>query len=270
MLTIFLMSSPKVLTLYLCKNQSDFSYLRFLSVMNQWGIKQRIFIVSAEPIRAEVPNIVVTTRKEWLLPVRVGFSVNVALRMIHEKNGISLRDFDYIFKVDSDLLLPRDYVYSLTSRRAIVGGVGAALLISVPFFMKATGGKYPINYCDDGYIFALSVSKGIWPVSYHAKKLLVPPVIFDYKREFAYGVEYYKWGLSPIMLLMVLIFSRFVGLRPHEKRSIKAHIHNIAGYMWAFLHRVEKYHFWRDYRRMRNRHFAEKVLKLVFYFAGMT
>jgi len=264
------MTHSKVLMLYLCKDQASFNHAKFLSAKKQEGIDKKIFIISARPIVADAPNIVVPTRKEWPLPVRIGFSINVALRIINDNYGTRLRDFDYIFKVDCDVALPKDYVLFLISRKAPVGGIGAALLISVPFFIKALKAKYPISHCDDGYIFALSVSKGIWPESYHAENLLVPPVIFDYKREFAYGVEYYKWGLSPVMLLMVLILSRFVGLRPHEKRSIKAHIHNIAGYMWAFLHRVEKYHFWRDYRRMRNRHFAEKVLKLVFYFAGMT
>ncbi|TDA42123.1 MAG: hypothetical protein DSO07_00975 [Thermoproteota archaeon] len=258
--------SSKVLTFYLCKNKNQFREQNFLSVKNQEGIDQRIFIVSAESIEIGVPNIVVPTKSDWLLPIRVGFSVNVALKIIESKYKVKLTDFDYIFKVDSDVLLPKDYVRKLTSKSTFVAGVGPALIISVPFFVNILKKEYPVTYCDDGYIAAQSIALGLWPVSLSSDSLLIPPVVLDFKREFAYGIEYYRWGFSPMILAMMLVLSRFLKLKPHEKRSLKANVANMAGYFWAMFHRIKRYSFWKNYRKMRNRHFAEKALKFLLYF----
>jgi hypothetical protein len=259
------MTSTKVLTLYLCKDKRYFREKNFLSVKNQEGVDQRVFIISAKPIKVDAPNIVVPTKSDWLLPIRVSFSINIALKIIELKYNVKLRDFDYIFKVDSDALLPSNYVKKLVSQPILVAGIGPALIISVPFFIKALSKKYPVTYCDDGFVTAKSIALGLWPRSLRSDSLIVPPVRFDSKKEFAYGIEYYKWGLSPLLLALVLMFSRVLRLRPHEKRSLRAHVANIAGYIWASLHGIEKYSFWQDYRRMRNRHFAESVLRALSY-----
>jgi len=251
-----------VLTLYMCKDRSHFKMKNFASVLGQEGIKQEVFIVSAEPLGIEgLRNVVVPVKRDWPLPLRVSYSVNAALRILRIKYGVELRGFDYLFKVDGDVLLPRDYVARLTSTRAPVAGVGAALLISVPFFLTALRGVYPVKHCDDGYVSAVSVAMGAWLLSHEGLRL--PPVGYDKPREFAYGVEYYRWGLSPLLLALMPLASRVLKLKPHERRRFKAHVVNAAGYLWAALHRLDKYNFHKQYRRMRNRHFAEKLFRSV-------
>jgi transposase len=253
----------RVLTLYMCRDRGHFKAGNFASVVEQEGVEQEVFVVSAEPLGVEgLRNVVVPVKRSWPLPIRVSYSVNAALRILRLKHGVELRSFDYLFKVDSDVVLPRDYLARLTSTRAPVAGVGAALLISVPFFLAALGGAYPVKYCDDGYVGAKSVAMGAWPPSHEGLRL--PPVGYDKPREFAYGVEYYRWGLSPVLLALMLFASRVLRLRPHERRRFKAHIVNVAGYLWAALHRLDKYELHADYRRMRNRHLAEKFLKIFF------
>jgi hypothetical protein len=253
----------RVLTLYMCRDQSHFRARNFASVVGQEEVEQEVFAVSAEPLSVEgVRNVVVPVKRSWPLPIRVSYSVNAALRILRLKHGVELRNFDYLFKVDSDVVLPRDYLARLTSTRAPVAGVGAALLISVPFFLVVLGGSYPVKYCDDGYVGARSVAVGVWPPSHEG--LHSPPVGYDKPREFAYGVEYYRWGFSPVLLALMPFASSVLRLRPHERRRFEAHVVNAAGYLWAALHRLSRYEFYADYRRMRNRHLAEKFLKIVF------
>jgi hypothetical protein len=230
--------------------------------MAQEGVNQEVFAISAEPLGVEgLRNIVVPVKRDWPLPVRVSYSVNAALRILRIKHGIKLREFEYLFKVDSDAMLPRDYVVRLASTRAPVAGIGAALLISVPFFLTVLGGVYPMKHCDDGYVSAVSIAIGVWPPSHEGLRL--PPVGYDKPREFAYGVEYYRWGLSPLLLALMPFASRMLKLRPHERRRFEAHMVNIAGYVWAAVHRLSKYNFHRAYRKMRNRHFAENFLNVI-------
>ena len=252
--------STRVLTLYMCKDRSHFNPRNFASVIGQDGVEQEVFAVSAEPLGVEgLRNIVVPVRSEWPLPVRVSFSVNASLKLLRSKYKIDLRAFNYLFKVDSDALLPHDYLVRLTSTRAPVAGVGAALLISIPFFLTVLKGVYPLKHCDDGYISAASVALGAWPPTHEGLRL--PPIAYDEPREFAYGVEYYRWGLSPLLLALIPLASRMQRLRPHERRKLKAHVMNAAGYLWAAVRRLDKYWFHESYRKMRNRHFAEKVLQ---------
>ncbi len=255
----------RVLTLYLCKDREHFDPRNFDSVRAQKGVDQEIVLVSAEPIRVEgALNVVVPVKREWPLPVRVGYSINAAIRRLQLGFGLRLSDYDYILKVDSDVWLPPDYIENLTSKRAPVAGVGAALLISVPFFIVALKGVYPVKHCDDGYISALSISLGAWPPHYSGRgRLRVPPVRFEKKRELAYGIEYYRWGLSPILMLLLPFASRLIRLAWHERRSFRAHITNAAGYLAAALRGTDKYAFHALYRKMRNRHFSERVLEIL-------
>jgi hypothetical protein len=249
----------RILTLYICKDYSHFKWHNFANVLFQRNIQQDIFIVSAEPILIKgiqkVHNIVIPVRLEWPLPIRVAYSINAAIRLLRSKFGVKLQDYHYIFKVDSDVMLPFDYLENLILKHSPVAGIGAALLISVPFFLIKLKGRYPINYCDDGYVGALSLSMGVWPPSYNGfgKIYIVhTPVHNNYlhEREYAYGIEYYKWGLPLVILIMRVCEKGF--------RSI---LTNITGYLRATLYREDKYHFHRSYSKIRTRYFAENIIK---------
>ena len=254
----------RILTIYMCKNRRVFHPENYASVVHQKGVEQDIYVVSTEPLMTEgVRDIVVPVKEEWPLPIRVGYSINTALGVLN-RAGKKLDRYSYLFTVDNDVLLPSDYLKTLIAKGSPIAGVGPALLISTLFFLTKLNGKYPLKHCDDGYVAALSVSIGAWPPAYDGKgRLILPPIRYIHAREFAYGVEYYKWGLPTQLLILIPVASRLLKLMPHEKRSFGANLTNIAGYLWAALHRVKKYSFHEKYGRMRSRHFAEKSLRVL-------
>jgi len=225
-----------VLTLFITKDASTFSKDNYLRVLNQKDVKQEVYVVSAEPVPVR-NNIVVRVPQHLPVPIRVGLSVNLSLRKI------DLSKYTHIFKVDGDIELPLDYLRNLLDKRAPVAGRGAAMLITVEFFTKALKGKYPVNYCDDGYISALSISMGYWPPEYDGSGRIYIPVVRQRQREFGYGIEYYKWGFPILIYAPLLLLSR--------NKDLRSIVCNVAGYLHATLHRVERYRWWREYLRRR-------------------
>ncbi|MEM1720556.1 MAG: hypothetical protein QW496_06920 [Desulfurococcaceae archaeon] len=249
----------RVLTLYFTKDESTFNRESLESVVNQVGVLQDIYVISASPIDLkkrglDIPNIVVSTRSSWPVPIRIGYSFNVALLFIERKTG--LHQYHYLFKVDGDVVLPKDYLYNLIAQKPLVSGIGSALLISTAFFKVLMKNRYPVNYCDDGFIFALAISRGAWPLDYNGKgSIEVPPIITLKDREYAYGIEYYKWGMPPILLLLLPLTRIYLKvtrkMREHQRKDMKAYLYNIVGYIHALIHRTKKYEFHREYGRMR-------------------
>lgn len=226
------MSSSKVLTLFLTKDFSSFNHDNYVRVLKQKGIDQDVYVVSAEPVPVK-NNIVVKVPQHLPVPIRVGLSINLALRRF------DLSRYSHIFKVDGDVALPLDYLQNLLEKKTPVAGIGAAMLISMEFFVKALKGKYPVSYCDDGYVTALSIAMGYWPPEYTGEGYLNIPVIRQSLREFSYGVEYYKWGFPLPLYAPFLLFFR--------KKDLKSVLYNMAGYLHAFMFRERKYEWWRRY-----------------------
>jgi len=79
--------------------------------------------------------------------VRVGFSFNVALKLVKE----DISKYSYLFKVDGDAILPSDYLASLMKSKPLVAGYGPAMLISTKFFRAVLKGVCSMNYCDDNF-----------------------------------------------------------------------------------------------------------------------
>ncbi|MEM1619436.1 MAG: hypothetical protein QXU52_01620 [Fervidicoccaceae archaeon] len=231
---------------------------------------QDIYVVSAEPVRLceRIPgcrNVVIGVRASWSVPVRVGFSFNAAL-LVLKARGVRVEDYDYIFKVDGDVTLPDDYLENLISKRPLVAGFGAALLISKNFFRYALGGMYPINECDDGYVLARSVAMTGLVVRYDGPgEVVLKGVTTIASREIAYGEEFYKWGL-PLPLLVLLPFTRLYlrltrRMKPFQQKSLTSYFYNAVGYLRAMVNRRKRYSFHKDYARMR-------VLQLYREFTG--
>jgi hypothetical protein len=248
--------------LYFTKNKETFILKNYKSVVFQKGVSQDIYVVSAEPLDLK-NNIVVSVMKNWPVPIKIGFSFNMAIRKV------SLNNYTHIFKVDGDVILPDDYLINLLAKKAPVSGIGAAFLISVSFFKKFLKSKYPISYCDDGYISALAISLGVWPPKYDGTgNVLIPPVKYYIDREFMYGSEYYKWGM-PLWFIIFLPFVSLIiryRLKRFEYRSFKANLFNLTGYISAFFKREKKYYWWKGYSKYRTLHFISKFLSLKKYF----
>jgi len=238
-----------ILTLLLTKDPSTFNYNNYLRILRQEGVKQDIYVISAEPVQVK-DNIVIKIPQHLPVPIRIGMTVNIALK------NFDLSKYSHIFKVDGDVGLPLDYCKNLLEKCVPVAGRGAALLISTEFFINVMKGKYPACYCDDGYVSALSTALGHWPPEYDGKGKVVIPVIRQPLREFSYGYEYYKWGL-PLSLL--LLFSLILLLS--NRKDFISVVNNIAGYISAFLRGERRYGWWRSYRYFRVRHAVTKFLQ---------
>jgi len=250
----------RVLTLYLTRDKKSFIKDNYESVRNQRGVTQDIFVISSEPLDTE-RNIVIPVPKSLLTPVRVSLSLNIALKQLRK----IIRNYSHIFKVDGDVRLPDDYLVNLVRKKTPVAGIGAALLISVPFFFSKLLGEYPISYCDDGYISALSISMGYWPPQYDGSgKLKLPPIAYFSDREYQYGREYYKWGMPLPLLLVISILKIVKGrhLKEFEKRDLRAPLFNVAGYLSGMMER-KRYYWWRKYRDYRAYHFSKKFVLLI-------
>jgi len=241
----------RILTLFLTRDASTFVYKNYEKVKFQEGVEQEIYVVSAEPIPIE-NNIVVPVPRNYPLPIRIGVTINEALRRFN------LSKYTHIFKVDGDVNLPHDYLANLLAKKAPLAGRGAAMLISVKFLQKVLKGKYPISYCDDGYVSAVSVACGYWPPEYDGEDLLWFCRIYQPSREYSYGREYYKWGL-PLSVFILLLPQLFVTRR----RDLKSLIYNLVGYLSALLNKEKRYPWWRSYAYYRVKHLVSKLDKLI-------
>ncbi|MEM2104445.1 MAG: hypothetical protein QW717_06110 [Candidatus Bathyarchaeia archaeon] len=229
------------------KDEVSFIRKNYERVKNQHGVSQDIFVISAKPVPVQ-NNIVISTCQTLPLPIRIGLSLKSALKTIN------LYEYSHIFKIDGDVILPLDYLHNLLAKKTPVAGRGAALLISTHFFKKRLSLNYPVTYCDDGYIAALSISLGCWPPEYDGQGCLeIPPIVHFTEREYFYGFEYYKWGV-PFTLLMLLLLVNFVKTRRNY------FLFSVAGYISALVKREKKYEWWRNYARVRTGHFIKRLL----------
>uniref|UniRef100_A0A7C4FHZ3 Glycosyltransferase family 2 protein n=1 Tax=Ignisphaera aggregans TaxID=334771 RepID=A0A7C4FHZ3_9CREN len=255
-----------ILTLYFTKDESTFNFCSLKSVVSQEGVTQKVYVVSASPINLRkygfnLTNIVVPTKQSWPIPIRIGFSFNAALKLIKE----DISKYSYLFKVDGDVVLPKDYLMRLIASKPLIAGYGPAMLLSTKFFKVILGGRYPINYCDDGYIIAVAIAKGIWP-KLHDSKIEIPQVRTIPLREYMYGIEYYKWGMPlPFLILHILtrIYLRVTKkMKETQEKSFRAYLWNIVGYIHASINKKRRYYFHREYGRMRILHIYRSIQAL--------
>ncbi|MEM0119224.1 MAG: hypothetical protein QXJ38_02420 [Thermofilaceae archaeon] len=237
--------------MFLTRDTSTFVRENYERVRKQVGVVQDVYVVSASPVPVE-NNIVVPVPQSFPLPVRVGVSINKALERV------GTQGYTHIFKVDSDAKLPLDYLVNLLSKCKPVAGRGVALLISIKFFHEFLKGKYPVNYCDDGYIAAVSIAHGWWPPEYDGGSFPLFPVIHQRQREYAYGCEYYKWGLPlPLFIFMTPV------LLVTKQRDLRSVVYNLAGYLSALLRREKRYPWWRSYSYHRTKHIVSSIVQIL-------
>jgi len=250
------MHKYKILTLFLTRDASTFDYNNYLRVLNQEGIDQDVYVVSAKPVPIK-DNIVVEVPQHLPVPIRIGLTMNIVLKKF------DLSKYSHIFKVDGDISLPLDYCKNLLEKHVPVAGRGQALLISTEFFIKVMKGKYPINYCDDGYISALSIALGHWPPEYSGKDPIIMSNIKQslkeqLPRELGYGYELYKYGFPFAFFIVYSLLLLVVG-----RKTFRSIIYNIAGYIYAHLHRINRYEWWQNYAYFRVRHTIMRAFQIL-------
>lgn len=135
------------------------------------------------------------------LGIRVGTALNTVL------SRESLKEFDYILKVDAEIVLPKNFVAeNLREKPDFIASGGTAMLFKVQPFLTA-GGKYPVTpELDDTYLSLQYLSHG-----YIVKRWVCPPEIkararghHNFKHHVRVGIEWYKLGYEPIHVLFAL------------------------------------------------------------------
>jgi hypothetical protein len=171
----------------------------------------------------------------------LGKRVAVAINTAFAKEV--LEEYDYILKVDAEIILPRDFVKeNLKNLPDFIGSGGSAMLFKTSAFLKALGGKYPEVFADDTYLASKFLYEG-----YSVKRWLCSPQFkirgkahHSYKHGLQRGIELYKLGYEPVH---VLGYPReFVYDMAKRAFSIDRFF-PVVGYFWAALRRVDRYEF---------------------------
>lgn len=168
---------------------------------------------------------------------RVGAAINVALA------NVNLMDYDYIFKVDSDVTLPNDFIEkNLQGMPDFVGSGGSAMLFKSNAFLNSFEGKYPEVPADDTYLSLKLLYDGytvrVWKRQPHLQKR--GKKHHSYKHYVQRGIDLYKLGYEPIHVfhypqgficdIKALTF-------PMYKFFL------LMGYLSAVLRRIRRYEF---------------------------
>lgn len=159
------------------------------------------------------------------LGVRIAKALNFLL------SKISLREYDYLLRVDADTILPPRFIEeNLKANADYVGKAGYAMLLKVECFLRFFGGRFVEVGAEDSYIGLKLLSRGC-----SVKSWVLPPklkrksgVHHSWRYYLTRGVEMYKLGYEPIHVIEVL------------RRDFR-NMFTIIGYVIAALKRVERY-----------------------------
>lgn len=165
-----------------------------------------------------------------LLPKRVkGKTIGEKLSKVLNEglSRIKLEDFDYILRIDSDTVIPANFLEeNLKDKPDLCGKAGHAMLIKVEAFRKAMNCRFhPEN--DDSYTRYKFMQLGFkvtdWRVKPLHKKRLHSPIIALRR-----GINMYRLGYEPVHV--------FLSLR-YNIRNFFA----IFGYLLALLKQEQKF-----------------------------
>lgn len=159
------------------------------------------------------------------LGVRVAKALNFLL------SKISLKDYDYLLRVDADTVLPPRFIEeNLKANADCVGKAGYAMLLKMECFLKFFGGRFAEVSAEDSYIGLKLLSMGC-----NVKPWVLPPKLkrrsgahHSWRYYFIRGVEMYKLGYEPIHVIDAL------------RRDVR-NVFALMGYMIAILKREKRY-----------------------------
>ena len=169
-----------------------------------------------------------------------------------ENNGLqhaNLEEFDYMFKLDADTILGKDFLENNLFDNPDAVGPGPALLVKVSEFIELMGGKF--RHIDDCYVMDKFRMEG---KNYHrwteepkhtghhissGQPLDVPYLV-------GLGQMYYRLGHMPMQ-----VFHSVFWEVPYSVRNI----FTVGGYLMAFILRPKKldtYNFMKAYQTKTN------------------
>ncbi|MCQ5341411.1 MAG: glycosyltransferase family 2 protein [Candidatus Methanomethylicia archaeon] len=167
--------------------------------------------------------------------VKPNFYEHVGIRMTKAMNialqSVNINNYDYILKLDDDVILPPKFIEMCIKENAdCVGGSGCAQLFKVSTFIKLFNGRFPEVVSEDTYrefaILATGRKLVKWPIE---------PIYFIKKKHswryyYEIGYNRYKLGYDFIHILF------------HLRHGIN-YVFYLIGYISALIHREKKYSF---------------------------
>lgn len=159
----------------------------------------------------------------------VGLRVAKALNVLLSR--VSLREYDYLVRVDADTILPPRFIEeNLKLNADYVGKAGYAMILKIESFLKFLGGRFAEIAAEDTYVGLKLLSKGC-----RVESWILPPKLkrksgsgHSWRYFYIRGIEMCKLGYEPIHIIERL-------------RWDFRYIFAIAGYIVAILKRVRRY-----------------------------
>lgn len=187
----------------------------------------------ADVVQSIKKQTVAVSRVEVILEKGVGDTLSARVSDVLNKGlkNIDLTEYDYLLRVDSDTLLPENFLEENLKVEPDVMGYGYAMLIKVEPFLKLMNGKFHPEQ-DDSYIRFKFFFAGLKSLDY-----VVPPKLLrdsgkpHGKKYFIdRGVMFYRFGYEPIHVLSKMFID----------------VHNFwtgIGYLKAVIKKPKKFEF---------------------------
>lgn len=164
------------------------------------------------------------------LGVRLGNAINTALAKV------SIQNYDYLLKLDADVILPRQFLpINLEVNADIMGKFGFCMLLKIYPFMKLLKGKWPELATEDTYIVHMYSRYGRIVTDF-----ALSPIVrrkggarYSWRDQFDMGISMYKLGYEPLHA-----FVNSIGIRTNPRTIFAA-----FGYTSALIKRTETYDF---------------------------
>ncbi|MEM3365971.1 MAG: glycosyltransferase family A protein [Candidatus Methanomethyliaceae archaeon] len=206
-----------------------------INSLNSQTLKPKRIVVAAGTIRVHkeckergIESVLVNPNFDEHVGIRMTKAMNAAL----ESLNIRLEEYDYILKVDDDVILPPKFLELCVLEDAdCVGGSGCAELFKTETFIELFGGSFPKVVSEDTFrefsVLARNKKFSKWPIK---------PIPIGLKKRhnwryyYQIGFDRYKLGYDPIHIMLHL-------------RHGKMYLFYVIGYLISLLRREERYHF---------------------------
>jgi len=215
------------------------------SLLAQTIRPQKIIIVSGSRhiqrylMSTIVPHIPIEMEAIYVMPdmqehvgVRVGKAINTALK------NENIKLYDYILKMDSDVILHPTCLEKCIKKDADLIGLGSFMLIKTKPFITILSGRWPEVPADDSYIRLAFTARGL-------KVEPTPPEVIEVRKGGTYGnwkyyfyrgFDNYRLGINPILM-------NYIVLRLMVERRTLLPVFAFVGYFVALIKQVEYFDF---------------------------
>jgi len=164
--------------------------------------------------------------------VRAAKAINRALERAN------LRLYDYLLKVDADVLMPLDYVERCLLLGADLVGLGPFMLVRVKPFIRLLGGCWPEVPTDDAYVMMRFKAAGLKTAPCPEGLVLKKKAGSGWKYYYYRGIFDFKIGFDPIKELFSII-----SLIMHRRTLLT--LFTLVGYLTAIVKGERMYSFGR-------------------------